>query len=79
MGFSDLYAQFDTAYKNAKLLAKQNEVQLAREYIITCMTIMLELYKAADSVMDRVKIYAHISEFKKNFGTYARKRNLSRS
>ena len=50
MGPSDLYAQFDTAYKNAKLLAKQNEALLARDYIITCMEILGELYKTADSI-----------------------------
>ncbi len=65
MGPSDLYAQFDTAYKNAKLLAKQNEALLARDYIITCMEILGELYKTADSIMERAKLYAHIRDFKK--------------
>ncbi len=65
MGSSDLYTQFDTAYKNAKLLAKRNEALLARDYIITCMEIMGELYKMADSIMERAKLYAHICEFKK--------------
>ena len=61
---AELYSQFDTAYKNAKLLIIQGEGQAAREYIITCMSVMLELYKNTKGVYERAKLYAHICDFK---------------
>lgn len=64
MNISELYSQFETAYKNAKFLAKQNEAMAAREYLITCMTIMLDIYKRTNGVMERAKLYAHICNFK---------------
>lgn len=64
MNNADIYSQFDTAYKNAKLLISQGEGQAAREHIINCMSIMLELYKNTKGVYERAKLYAHICDFK---------------
>lgn len=64
MSVADLYFQLNTAFKNAKFLIKQNEAKLAREYLITCMSIMLEIYKNTSGVMERAKVYAHICNFK---------------
>lgn len=61
---ADLYSQFETAYKNAKLLITQGNGQVARDYIITCMSIMLELYKNTSGVFERAKLYAQIRDFK---------------
>ena len=64
MRISDLYSQFDTAYKNAKLLVKHDEAEAARDYIIACMSIMREIYLNTTGVMERARIYAHICNFK---------------
>ena len=64
MGINDLYFQFETAYKNAKLLVLLNKPQIAREYIIACMSIMREIYKSTNGVIERAKLYARICEFK---------------
>lgn len=64
MNINELYSQFAVAYKNAKQFAKQNDAHMTRECVISCMTIMLEIYKQSSSVVERAKIYEYIRDFK---------------
>ncbi|MDE6475057.1 MAG: serine protease [Clostridia bacterium] len=64
MNKSDLYTKFDTAYKNAKHWVNLNDAKAARNYIIACMSIMLEFYKGTNISIERAKLYARICEFK---------------
>ncbi|MDE7089106.1 MAG: hypothetical protein K2O54_03210, partial [Prevotella sp.] len=61
----DLYSQFDTAYKNARLSAKQNNALSARSQLIACMSLMLEIYKNTEDEKRQAKLYEHICEFRR--------------